>query len=166
MEFYVLYLYLGNYFKWDPNKNTRMIIEKYGWRPSRKKFDRTYRKISNLDDIYENGIHDYLKFIKYGYGRTTDHTTKDILTGYMDRKKGIEYVKKLDHKIPSDLKIWLNYTGIKEKDFWKKADTFRSPKVWWINKGRWVKDNIWGQPSYYENAHLSKKDIKKYEIKK
>ena len=71
-------LYIENYFKWDPNKNTKMIIKKYGWKPA-KKFDRTYRKISNLDDIYENGVHDYLKFVKFGYGRTTDHTTKDIL---------------------------------------------------------------------------------------
>ena len=37
-------LYIGNYFKWDPNKNTEMIIKKYGWRPSKKKFERTYRK--------------------------------------------------------------------------------------------------------------------------
>ena len=156
-------LYLGNYFKWDPNKNTNMIIKKYGWRPSQKKFERTYRKISNLDDIYENGIHDYLKFVKFGYGRATDHTTKDILTGYMNRTKGIDHVKKLDHKISSDLKTWLNYTGMKEKAFWNKADTFRSPKVWWIKENKWYKDNIWGHPSSYGPVHLSKKDKKKYE---
>tara|TARA_B100000965_G_scaffold398803_1_gene417523 strand:- start:2997 stop:4175 length:1179 start_codon:yes stop_codon:yes gene_type:complete len=157
-------LYLGNYFKWDPNKNTKMIIKKYGWRPAQKKFERTYRKISNLDDIYENGIHDYLKFVKLGYGRTTDHTTKDILTGYMSRAKGIDYVKKLDHKVPSDLKIWLRYTGMKETDFWNKADTFRSPKVWWIKNNKWYKDNIWGSPSSYGSVRLSKKDKKKYEL--
>ena len=157
-------LYLGNYFKWDPNKNTNMIIKKYGWKPAKKNFERTYRKISNLDDIYENGIHDYLKFVKFGYGRTTDHTTKDILTGYMSRDKGIEYVKKLDHKIPSDLKIWLNYTGIEEKAFWKKADTFRSPKVWSIKNDKWYKDNIWGYPSSYGRVYLSKSERKKYEI--
>jgi len=157
-------LYIGNYFKWDPNKNTKMIIKKYGWRPAKKNFERTYRKISNLDDIYENGIHDYLKFVKFGYGRATDHTTKDILTGYMNRNSGIDYVKKLDHKIPSDLKIWLNYTGMKEKTFWNKADTFRSPKVWWIKNNIWYKDNIWGYPSPYGPVHLSKLERKRYEV--
>ena len=157
-------LYLGNYFKWDPNKNTKMIIKKYGWKPAKKNFERTYRKISNLDDIYENGIHDYLKFVKYGYGRATDHTTKDILTGYMNRNKGVNYIKNLDHIVPSDLKTWLNYTGMKENDFWKKADTFRSSKVWWIKNNKWCKDNIWGSPSSYGSVHLPKNDRKKFEL--
>ena len=58
-------LAIGNYFKWDPNKNTKMIKEKYNWTESQKPFERTYRRMSNLDDRYENGIHDLLKFIKW-----------------------------------------------------------------------------------------------------
>ena len=54
-------------------------------------FERTYRNFSNLDDIHENGMHDYLKFIKFGYGRATDHASKDIrankITRKMDRSK-------------------------------------------------------------------------------
>ena len=157
-------LYLGNYFKWDPNKNTKMIIKKYGWKPAKKNFERTYRKISNLDDIYENGTHDYLKFIKFGYGRATDHTTKDILTGYMTRNKGINLVKKHDHLVPYDLKVWLKYVDLSEEYFWKKTDTFRSPKVWWIKNNKWYKDNIWGVPSSYGRVNLSYKDQKKYII--
>ena len=33
---------------------------------------------------------------------------------------------------------------MKKEDFYKKADTFRSNKVWWIEKNHWYKDNIWG----------------------
>ena len=36
-------------------------MEKYDWEPARQPFERTYRKISNLDDMHENGIHDYMK---------------------------------------------------------------------------------------------------------
>ena len=82
----------------------------------------------------------------------------------MNRNSGIDYIKKLDHKIPSDLKIWLNYTGMKEKTFWNKADTFRSPKVWWIKNNIWYKDNIWGYPSPYGPVHLSKLERKRYEV--
>lgn len=157
-------LYLGNYFKWDPNKNTKMIIKKYGWQPAKKKFDRTYRKISNLDDIYENGVHDYLKFVKYGYGRATDHSTKDILTGYMTRNYGIKMVKKYDHVVPSDLKTWLKYVDMSEREFWMIADTFRSKKVWWIKNNKWYKDNIWGETKSYGEVSLNKSLKKKYEI--
>ena len=41
-----------------------MIIEKYNWKSKKIPFERTYRKMSNLDDRYENGAHDLLKFIK------------------------------------------------------------------------------------------------------
>ena len=82
----------------------------------------------------------------------------------MTRTTGINFIRKLDHVIPSDLKTWLNYVGMKENKFWKKADTFRSDKVWWIKKNKWFKDNIWGAPSSYGTVHLSKKDQRKYKI--
>ena len=62
-------LYGGNFFKWDPNKHTELMIKKYGWKPAEQPFERTYRRMSNLDDRYENGIHDLMKFVKFGYGQ-------------------------------------------------------------------------------------------------
>jgi uncharacterized protein (TIGR02466 family) len=103
-----------------------------------------------------------MKFVKYGYGRATDHSSKDILTGYMTRKKGIEMVKKHDHILSKDLFHWLKYVNMNELDFHKTADKFRSPKVWWIKNGKWFKDNIWGSPSCYGEVYLSKKDKKKF----
>ena len=137
-------------------------MEKYGWKPSEKPFERTYRNFSNLDDRYENGIHDLMKFIKFGYGRATDHTTKDIISGYMTRDQGIEMVRKYDHVVSSDLYFWLDYVDMKEDEFWKIADSFRSNKVWRIENNKWVKDNIWGGSSEYGEVHLSKKDQEKY----
>ena len=43
---------------------------------------------------------DYFKFLKYGFGRATDHTSIEIRYGRMTRKKGIEIVKKHEGKIP------------------------------------------------------------------
>ncbi|MEO2173686.1 MAG: N-acetyl sugar amidotransferase, partial [bacterium] len=81
-------IYIGNFFKWDPYTHTKLISKKYGWKASEKEFERTYRRVSNLDDRYENGVHDLLKFIKFGYGRASDHASKDIRTGYMSRDEG------------------------------------------------------------------------------
>lgn len=142
-------LYIGNFFKWDPNGNTKLMQEKYGWKEAEKPFERTYRRMSNLDDRYENGIHDLLKFIKFGYGRASDHASKDIRTGYMSREEGIEMVRKHDHVVSSDLYYWLEYVGISEGEFWRVADGFRDKRVWRVENGQWVKDNIWGEPSAY-----------------
>lgn len=136
-------LYIGNFFKWDPNTHVTLVEEKYGWKRAQKPFERTYRDFSNLDDRYENGVHDYLKYVKFGYGRASDHVSKDIRTGYLTREQGIALVKKYDHVIPSDLYYWLDYVGMKEDEFWRVANGFRDPRVWRRENGQWVKDNIW-----------------------
>ena len=143
-------IYLSNYINWDANAQTKIVMEKYGWRAADQEFERTYRKISNLDDMHENGIHDYLKFIKFGYGRASDHACKDIRGGIMTREQGIEMVRKYDHVKPRrDLGRWLTYVGLSEVEFDETCDTFRDPRVWRIESGEWVKDNIWGAPSSY-----------------
>jgi N-acetyl sugar amidotransferase len=148
-------LYIGNFFKWDANEHFKLVQEIYQWKAAGKPFERTYRTFSNLDDRYENGIHDLMKFVKFGYGRASDHASKDIRSGHMTRDDGIEMVRKYDHVVSSDLGYWLNYVDMSENEFWVIADTFRDPRVWWIEDARWHKDNIWGEPSAYGSVHLS-----------
>ena len=153
---------IGNYFKWDPNKNTQAMIAEHGWKPSSKPFERTYRTMSNLDDRYENGIHDLMKFVKFGYGRCSDHASKDIRSGHLSREDGVALVRRYDHVVSSDLEYWLNYVGMSEREFWEIADTFRDPNVWWIQEGEWWKDNLWGSPSSYGRVWLNQEDQAKY----
>jgi len=143
-------VYLGNFVDWDGNENADKMIELYGWRGSEREFERTYRRNSNLDDMHENGIHDYLKFIKFGYGRATDHVCKDIRSGRMSRDEGIAMIRKYDHVKPRyDLERWLKYVDMTEEEFDRTCDTFRDPRVWREEDGYWVKDNIWGEPGRY-----------------
>ncbi|HZS83277.1 MAG TPA: N-acetyl sugar amidotransferase, partial [Stellaceae bacterium] len=135
-------LYLGNYVYWEANEHTKLMIEKYGFEVSEQPFERTYRRMSNLDDMHENGVHDYLKFIKFGYGRCTDHVCKDIRAGLMGRGQGIALVKQMDPVKPSDLKRWLDYVGMGEDEFDRIADTFRDPRVWRMGPHGWEKDEL------------------------
>jgi N-acetyl sugar amidotransferase len=155
-------VYISNYFKWDANEHGPLMIEKYGFQEVKEPFERTYRRMSNLDDMHENGIHDYLKFIKFGYGRATDHVCKDIRSGLMTREEGVEIVRKMDHIKSKDIYRWLEYVGWNEKEFDNVADTFRDPRVWWIADGLWWKDNLWGDPSPYGEVHLAAGQQKKY----
>ena len=43
-------LYIGNFFKWDPNSHVEIAKKLYGWKENEIPFERTYRKMSNLDD--------------------------------------------------------------------------------------------------------------------
>src|SRR5262249_30907761 len=138
--------YVGNYLHWEANDHGRMVVEKYGFEVHPEPFERTYRRMSNLDDMHENGVHDYLKYVKFGYGRCTDHVCKDVRAGLITRDRGIELVRKMDHVKPRDLARWLAYAGMTEDEFDRIADTFRDPRVWRREDGRWVKDNLWDEP--------------------
>ena len=155
-------IYIGNFFKWDPNEHTQLMMDKYDFEIAKEPFERTYRLMSNLDDMHENGIHDYLKFIKFGYGRATDHASKDIRSGYMNREKGVEMVRNMDHVKPRDLQRWLQYVEMSEIAFDQIADTFRDPRVWWIENGQWYKQNLWGGSSSYGKVSLPEEKWSKY----
>ncbi len=135
-------IFLGNYVQWDANNHIELVKKKYNFKVSKTSFDRTYRTMSNLDDMHENGVHDYLKYIKFGYGRATDHASKDIRSGKITRAEAIKLVKKYDHIKPSDLKRWLNYVGMTEKSFDFIADSFRDKRVWKKIDNKWTKKEI------------------------
>ncbi len=158
-------VFLGVYLYWDGNANAENM-KKYGFQASEEAFERTYRRTSNVDDIHENGIKDWLKFVKFGYGRCTDHTSKDIRLGTMTREEGIELVRKYDHVIPQkSLRYFLSMTGMGEEEFFHIADAFRDPRVWRIENGKWWKDNLWGEPSSYGEVLLPKNAWAKYQGK-
>ncbi len=157
--------YIGNFFKWNPNQHVKLVTDKYGWKKKETPYQRTYRQFSNLDDKYESGVHDLLKFIKFGYGRASDHASKDIRDGYMTREEGIEKVKKYDHVISDDLYEWLEYVERDEKYFWKIADTFRDPRVWKIKNKEWYKHNLWGNECAYGRVHLDNNQITEFNLK-
>lgn len=155
-------IFLSNYIKWEANEHIELVKKKYGFKESKKEFERTYRKMSNLDDIHENGIHDYLKFIKFGYGRTSDHGSKDIRANILKRSEAIKEVMKRDHIKSKDLKRWLKYVGWDETTFDKVSDQFRDPRVWWIKDGKWFKQNIDGTESSYGKVKLEKKETNRF----
>lgn len=141
-------LHLSNYVLWEANEHSRLVRERYQFEVAEEPFDRTYRMMSNLDDIHENGAHDYLKYIKLGYGRCTDHTSKDIRAGVMGRGQAIDLVRRYDPVKPRDLQRWLEYVGMTEEEFDAIADTFRDKRVWRRTAdGSFEKDNIWDSPA-------------------
>ncbi len=146
-------IYLSNFTKWSGNQNADLMTKLYGWEGAREPFQRTYRMTSNIDDMHENGIHDYLKFVKIGYGRGTDHASKDIREDKITREEGVELVMEYDSVRPTkDLDRWLKYVGMTEREFDLTANGFRNPKVWWVENGYWHKFCIDGVSRKFERV--------------
>jgi N-acetyl sugar amidotransferase len=130
-------IYLHNYLHWDARKHTKLMIEKFGFETALKR-ERTFHIYDKLDDIHANGAHDYLKYLKFGYGRATDDASMEIRHGRMTREEGIEMVKKYDHVRPSDLDIFLKFAGMTEKEFEQSIEHLRDPQIWEKDsKGKW-----------------------------
>ena len=136
-------IYLGHYIPWESNEHLKLVVDLYGFEVSDEPFERTYRTGSNLDDMHENGVHDYLKYIKFGYGRCTDHASKDIRAGKLTRTDAIKLVNQMDPVKPKDLQRWLSYVGMPEPEFDRIANHFRDPRVWSMTaEGSWIRDSL------------------------
>jgi N-acetyl sugar amidotransferase len=136
-------IYISNYFGWNQNSQVEEMRSLYGFEVNPSPMDRTYKRDSNLNNMHD-GVHDYLKYIKFGYGRCTDHVCRDIRAGKMTRDRGIDLIRQYDHVVPSDLVRWLDYVGLTRTEFEETADQFRDPRVWAKNgDGQWTKDAIW-----------------------
>ena len=92
-------IFLGSFFKWDIFKQLE-IVKKLGFSVSDKPKEGTYQNWENLDEKY-TGMHDYFKWIKYGFGRATDHACIDIWYGRITREEGKKLVRKHEGKIPT-----------------------------------------------------------------
>jgi len=92
-------IFLGSYFKWDIFKQLE-IVRGLGFSVSDKPKEGTYQNWENLDEKY-TGMHDYFKWIKYGFGRATDHACIDIWYNRITRDEGRKLVSEYEGKIPT-----------------------------------------------------------------
>ena len=121
-------VFLGSYIKWDIFKQLE-LVKTLGFSENEENKEGTYNKWENLD-VYFTVFHDYFKFLKYGFGRTTDHVSIEIRYGRMTREKGIELVKEYEGKIPRRfLKEFLEAAEISEKKFYEICDKFTNKEL-------------------------------------
>lgn len=137
-------IYLSNYISWNGKANAELMIREYGFETARER-DRTFNVYDKVDDVHANGVHDYLKYLKFGYGRATDDASTEIRHGRMTREQGIDLVMKHDPARPRDLDLLLNFLGISEAEFEGLVEHLRDTRIWEKDSasGRWkTKDNI------------------------
>lgn len=121
-------IYLGNYIPWDSKKQHELMIEKYGYETGAQQ--RTFDTYNDVDCQHYSGIHDYIKLAKWGYGKVTDHASREIRWGRLTREEGIDLVRKYQNVIPKDLPMFTQWLGITSDDFHKMVNKFRDPKIW------------------------------------
>jgi hypothetical protein len=123
-------LFLGYYIKWDNHEQFEKIHE-LGWSPNPDgPVEEAYYNYENLDCKWIGGLHDHMKFLKYGYARATDQLCQEIRIGRIDREKALRMVRDYEGKTPRKyLPDFLKYVGCTEKEFFKTLDRFTNRKI-------------------------------------
>ena len=79
-----------------------------------------------------NRIHQYLKVLKFGYGRATDHACEDIRNGRISREEAKKLVRKHDLESVSEeyTADVAEYLGYKLSEFNRLLEKFRNIQIW------------------------------------
>lgn len=124
-------IYLNNYLRWDSRAQHEQMILTYGYEtaPQTRSFD-TY---NDVDCWNYTDVHDYIKFIKHGYGKVTDHASREIRLRRMSREQGVEMVRLYGERQPKNLGLFLDWLGITENAFRYIIDQHRNTAIWQRN---------------------------------
>lgn len=137
----VMEVFLGYFFKWDPEK-IYSIAKKYGFKSSNKIKTGLYN-YADIDDEYFIPVHHWMKIYKFGFTRLYDNLSLEIRNKRITRDKALEIVKKEKHAIPiNQIKKFCKYTEISLKQFFMITEKFRNKKIWSKKKNKWQIKNF------------------------
>jgi N-acetyl sugar amidotransferase len=146
-------IFLGHYIPWDGHKNAEIAIEN-GFSTYNNWVEGNIVNYENLDN-YLMRIHDYFKFLKYGYDRVSDWSSLAIRRGRMSRKEGIQLTRDYGGKYPNkylgkNLNEILDYINLTEENFKTICERFTNKKIFkknsdgtlmYDNHGNLIKNN-------------------------
>lgn len=138
-------LFLGYFVEWDGYKNAQ-IAKKNGFIVSEETISGSIVNYENLDN-YQTGIHDYFKYLKFGFGRSSDLASMHIRRNMISREEAIEKITANDGKYPSEylgkkLEDILKNIGMEVSEFNLICDQFTNKLIFETDvNGKIVKDD-------------------------
>ena len=82
-------IYLGNYVRWDQYAQHLLMVDMHGFKGAH--MDRTFDVFDHVDDWHYCGMHDYIKYRKFGMSKVLDQACREIRHNRITR----DFAKKL-----------------------------------------------------------------------
>lgn len=90
-----------------------------------------------LDDDFVI-INQFLKHLKFGFGKTSEQCSGAIRAGVMTREEGLEKTTKYDGKCATRyIERFCKYIDISIDTFWEIAESYRNHDIWIKVNGEW-----------------------------
>jgi N-acetyl sugar amidotransferase len=127
-------IYLSNYLRWDSKAQHEEMIRTYGYESTLQ--HRTFDTYNDVDCFHYSDLHDYIKFAKWGYGKVSDHATREIRLHRLSREDAISLVQHWQNKEPDPyrLSLFLDWIGIQTRELYEYVNQCRDPNVWTKNE--------------------------------
>lgn len=99
----------------------------------------------NLDNV-QTGIHDYFKYLKYGFGRATDLACMQVRRGRLTRADAMTLVRMHDGKFPTTylgypIEDVLREIDMTRDEFQAVCDRFTNRRLFHVDRhGNFVRD--------------------------
>jgi N-acetyl sugar amidotransferase len=125
-------LFLGYYIPWDGHNNA-LIAQAHGFESYPTIVEGSIINYENLDNL-QMRVHDYFKYLKFGFDRSTDWACWHIRRGRLTREEGLKLVKRYGGKFPwtylgKPLQDILNEIDMTLEEFQKICDQFTNKEL-------------------------------------
>ena len=137
-------LFLGHYLPWDGLSNA-LIAQANGFETLATTVEGSMVNYENLDN-HQTGIHDYFKFLKFGFSRATDIACLHLRRGRISREDAQAIVRRHDGQFPwtylgKPVADILGPIGLSVEQFIRICDRFTNKKIFVRDaSGNLVKD--------------------------
>lgn len=138
-------LFLGHYFPWD-GLNNYLLAQANGFESFGSVIEGSMVDYENIDN-FQHGIHDYFKFLKFGFGRATDIASIHIRRGRISRDQAVKIIKSNDGKYPwsylgKPLEEILSRIQVTKEEFDSICDRFTNKELFLTDKhGKLIRDD-------------------------
>lgn len=147
---------LGSFIPWDVKKNVEIIQREVGWKGDQVEGmpwdEYPYEKI----ECFMQGMRDYIKYLKRGYGRVSQMVALDLRNGRIDKARGQKLVDDFEGRRPPSLELFLDYVGLEENEFNEiVSQTAVAPHKPQFGKNEWA-PKTWDFERWYREGEDSK----------
>ena len=122
-------IYLSNFIYWNARSQAEVMMREWDFAPITYERERSFNLHGKIED-HANDVHDYLKYLKFGYGRATDDASMEIRHGRMTREEGQEMVRRYDSCEPSTLQTYCDFLDITKQQFYDWVEPMRDKNIW------------------------------------
>lgn len=159
-------IYLNNYLRWDSKAQHEQMIDLYAYESAAQQ--RTFDTYNDVDCFHYSGLHDEIKVLKYGYGKVTDHASREIRLKRLTREEGIDLVRRYRDVPAQDLSLFLDWLDMEKSEFMSHIDRHRDPRIWERNAtGDWqLSDSVLNHRNdeRVDTARLDRKEACEFKL--